>query len=735
MTAARFAALVLAVVLAGPAHAASTVWRLVDPQGGPVVFAEVAVVGRTGSARTAADGSFALDADIVPPFEIVVFDAGGKLIGTARTEPGTTAREIVVDAAAVELVRVVGGVAPSTAAPPAASATVRSREDLARTRPAHAADALAGIPGASVAGSGSTAVPVLRGLSRGRTLLLLDDARITTERRAGASATFVDPFTVERLEVVRGPGSVAYGSDAFGGVLHMLTPVPRPQTLAWRAEGAVAAGVPYAALGLEGNIPIGGGALLAAVHGRSFDDYDSPAGEVPYSSAEDAGVLLRGAIPAGDTRVLLGLQIDRARDVERAASDTDTRVTRYPEEDSDRLTGTVAFDDALGADTLELTAFVGRYRLVTERETFATDEDPAVRESSDVEALDASVRLDARRALTRGVLRWGVDAVSRFDLSTVETVEEEGGDGWVETERGTSIEDADRFDVGAFVEGEHPVSEGWMEWFWGARADLVRTASIGGAFGDRSTSEVAPSGYVAARFRMTPAWNATIQASSGFRDPTLSDRYYVGVTGRGQVTGNPDLDPERSVQLDVAVRGTAGPVNLAGAVWRYRILDLIERYEVAPDEFAFRNRDAEDLWGAEVEADTLLGRKWLVRAALGWTRGELDESGEPAADVPAPSGYAALEHRPADRWWWRADVRTVLRDDRPGEAEVVTPGSTVYGAGAGLRLARGVELRLTLDNLFDHEMPASSDRRAPPAPGRSAALTVSFTGERARTTP
>ena len=69
----------------------------------------------------------------------------------------------------------------------------------------------------------------------------------------------------------------------------------------------------------------------------------------------------------------------------------------------------------------------------------------------------------------------------------------------------------------------------------------------------------------------------TGQVSRGFRDPTLSERYYRGVTGRGFVTGNPDLDPERSLQYDVALR-RPGRVRFGLYLYRYEIRDLVERY-------------------------------------------------------------------------------------------------------------------------------------------------------------
>ena len=86
-------------------------------------------------------------------------------------------------------------------------------------------------------------MPALRGLGRGRTLILIDGARVTAERRAGPSATYLDPASLAAVEVLRGPGSVIYGSDAFGGVLQAVTRDPDPDAPAVSAgvEGSDAA--------------------------------------------------------------------------------------------------------------------------------------------------------------------------------------------------------------------------------------------------------------------------------------------------------------------------------------------------------------------------------------------------------------------------------------------------------------------------------------------------------------
>jgi iron complex outermembrane receptor protein len=721
--------LVTLLVLAGAGPAprgGSDPFLLTDPEGRPLAGVQVSVVGRPGSALTAPDGSFRLDPLPELPFRLVVFDESGALRGTVivTSLQGAEARRLVLQPSRVERVKVVTGVSPSTLSSPASAPTLLAREETEDTRPARLADALDEVPGASRSGSGQTAVPALRGLPRGRTLLLLDEARVSTERRAGPSATYLDPFVLERVEVVRGPGSVAYGSDAFGGVLHARTPMPEPGRTRGRAVLAASAGVPYGTAGIEANLPLGQGALLVQGHARRFGDYRSPEGEVENSSAEDAGFLLRGMTPLGSSRLSIGLQVDRARDVERPSTETDRR-TVYPEEDSDRLT--LALDRASwkGFSSVELRAFLGQYRLVTERESFATASDPRSLAFSEVEAKDASFRLVGNLPAGSGNLRLGLDLSGRFGLNALDGKKEYPDEDTEITVRlEETIASARRLDTGLFAEIDQRLGKGGWSVAAGLRADHVSTRNEGGYFGDRSTGESAPSGYASLRWRFVERWEAVAQVSGGFRDPFLSDRYYRGVTGRGTITGNPELEPETSRQLDLAIRGRAGPLSLAAYGYLYRILDLVERYEVAEEEFSYRNRGEEKVRGLELEAGIEISSTLDARATLGMARGRIVDDDTDAPDIPADTLTLSLRHRPLERIWWRADLFLVARDDRPGPTEVETPGYALLNAAAGWRVSDHLELRLLLGNLLDRRYPDSSDEVAPLAPGRSAALSL-----------
>ena len=701
-------------------------FTLTDPEGTPVVGVSVSLVGRTGSVRTRSDGTFRLDPEPAPPFQLIVLGENGAVLGIVHvlTLDGPEPRRLTLTPINVERVEVFSGIAPATIAPPAAGATLMSREAIERLRPTRLVEALKDIPGARNSGSGQTAVPTLRGMARGRTLLLLDDGRVTTERRAGGSATYLDPFSIENLEVVRGPGSVAYGSDALGGIIHARTPSPDSEAPSGRFELAAGAGVEYGAAGVEANIPIRSGAILAQYHQRSFSDYESARGTVENSSAHDSGGLLRGLIPVGESRLTLGLQIDRGRDISRPASDIDTARTTYPEEDSERFTLALDLPGRAGFSSFEISSFVGRYRLITERSTFDMASGDRATSASDVEANDASLRFIATRPVTEGVLRAGLDVVSRFDLNAVNAETDLPSGGPVVTTVEETIEKARRIDAGLFVEGERLLGAKKM---WavsaGLRSDNVSTRNSGGFFGDRSTSDGALSGYAGLTWRRSETFSTTLQMARGFRDPPLSDRYFRGVTGRGTITGNPDLEPETTRQFDLAIRGVAGRAQMAFFGYHYRIRDLIERFEIAPDEFAFRNRGEQEIVGLEFEADFRISDRLSLRAFGGYARGEILDDGSDPDDVPPASIGIDVLHR-YDAWWWQVRSRAFERDDHPGPTERVIPGYAVFDATIGVKLSRVLEVRLNLGKLADKDYLASADDRAPLAPGRSAALTL-----------
>jgi outer membrane receptor protein involved in Fe transport len=703
--------------------------RIVDSRTGtPVSGAVVSVTGVSGSVKTDADGRFRMEPRPTPPFQIVVVMPGGQVARPVLIEAVDSDATIPVDAIADESVTVIGA-APSIDASPAAATTMLSRLQVARRSPEHLLQALETVPGISQVSEGHAAVPAIRGMARGRVLLLVDGARVTSERRAGPSATFLDPAVLEGIDVARGPGSVAYGSDALGGVISVRSKRVQPRS-GLRASGHMTGGVgvPEGRGSVEVSRGFSKGGVLLEGHARAAGDWSSPEDDtrIVNSGWRDGGFLMKGNQEVGPGVLSAGWQGDFGRDVERPRNNSTAVRFYYPYENSHRFTTSYDVSHAAGFDEIALTGFFGTFEQRTDQDRLPTPAAARTLERADLAAKDFHVKGTARRGVGRARLELGVDVNGRYDLEALDIIQAYDLAGnMISDSTGVSIEGARRTDVGAFVQADVAVAPLFRA-SGGVRADSVTTRSTGGFFGDRATSHAAFSGFAAGTVGRSSGLSATAQISRGFRDPTLSDRYFRGPSGRGFITGNPHLAPETSLQLDVTGRYTMARTQVVLSYYAYRIDHLIERYTPQTDFFFFRNRGRGGIQGLEVEARTELGHGYAVELGLQIARGELADDGSGLDDISPDTLLALFRRDFGARAHAQIRMALMAHDDRPGPSEISAPNAAIFDLAGGYRLSEHLELRGVVRNLLDDAYYASPDPRWVWAPGRSGSLTVAL---------
>lgn len=111
-----------------------------------------------------------------------------------------------------------------------ASISVLTRDELENKYYRDVTDALKTVPGVTITGGGDTKDISIRGMGAAYSLILVDGKRISTRQTrpnsdgAGIEAAWLPPIeAIERIEVIRGPMSTLYGSDAIGGVVNIIT--------------------------------------------------------------------------------------------------------------------------------------------------------------------------------------------------------------------------------------------------------------------------------------------------------------------------------------------------------------------------------------------------------------------------------------------------------------------------------------------------------------------------------
>jgi len=286
-----------------------------------------------------------------------------------------------------------------------------------------------------------------------------------------------------------------------------------------------------------------------------------------------------------------------------------------------------------------------------------------------------------------------------------------------------SIASARRHDAGAFAQLDVPLAPR-LTANAGARFDGVQSTNVAGYFGDRTTSHGAASGSASVAWRPWAPLMLVAQLSRGFRDPTLSDRFFRGPVGRGFIVGNPDLQPERSVQYDVAARYTAGKWRASASYYRYDIHDLIERYQASADTFLFRNRGLARIRGVEIETGVEWSPKLSFDASAETGRGRAAEDDAALDDLAPPRIILRVRGAVRGRLSMSVRVAAVARDSTPGPSEVATPGYVDAGVTANWPARRWIDVRAAAANLLNQRYESSPSPRGVLAPGRYATLIV-----------
>ena len=343
-------------------------------------------------------------------------------------------------------------------------------------------------------------------------------------------------------------------------------------------------------------------------------------------------------------------------------------------------------------------------------------------EDAETAAQDYELRIEAERDV--GGIRWviGANSYGRFDLHSEEQVTSYGPGGEAgDQSTQVPIDSARRDDVGLFT----ALARDWRHWGLaaGLRGDWIRAVNSGGFFGDDRITNVGSSGFLAVRWSPVEGLELSAQLARGFRDALLSDRFFKGETGRGTITGNPDLEPETSRQVDLAVRFVRQRWQVAGYGYLYRIDNLIERYRDG-DDFFFQNRGEGEIRGVEIEGSWALAETLQLQGGLHWIEGEVLDDRTPTDDVPPPGGFVVLRSNGLGRWSWMARGALFARGDRPGPTERETPEYGVLDGAVGFRLSDALQIRLLGRNLLDKAYLASADADSVLAPGRSLQLTL-----------
>lgn len=198
------------------------------------------------------------------------------------------------------------------------------------------------------------------------------------------------------------------------------------------------------------------------------------------------------------------------------------------------------------------------------------------------------------------------------------------------------------------------------------------------------------------------------------RTADATERYFaLGPGPGGFYVGNPSLDPEESLEVDIGLHAGWGRLAVDGAVFYNRIDDYILQY-IVDDQFpcphgpcnlrGFRNIDHAALIGVDLGLSYAVGEDLTVSGAFAYVHGENEADNTALPEIPPLEGRLGVRYEHAD-WgvWLHPTVRLVQGQHRidPAFGENTTPGFVTADLSAGWRFLGRHELTINVVNLFD----------------------------------
>ncbi len=632
--------------------------------------------------------------------------------------------------------------------------TVMDQSEIARYSSSVLSDLLRGREGVYVQQTTpGQATPIIRGLIGSSVLTLVDGMRLNNAFFRPSPTQYlalVDPNIIDRLEIVRGPGSTLYGSDALGGVLNLMTHVPRFESDRWSTNGKV--------LAQFGSADLSGGGRMAVEGGKRGIGFSAG---MTYRNIGD----LRGggAIGSQDPSDYSSYAADGTMFIERDRQDFFLNVQYLRQPKTPRYDEvTTGFGQLRPSSSLFLfepndRLFVhGRYRLyrplpfVDRVEIHASYQQ--INDDRRTQDFGATIeqrernRSDLIGFTTQGTTEWPRFVTLTYGTEMyLDTIQSNrlGTD----SVTGTTRRLQSRFAAGSSVNTWAAYAQG--EWHLHPRL----TAIAGGRVSyfevdipqaDRPVGSdlrlVTPTGNLGLIFHLNDTLNLVSNIGRGFRVPNVFDLSTLGDRpGNRFNLPNPSLGPEQIYSADVGVKVASSRLTGEAFLFYSFIPDKIETQPTGGTTASGRqlvqnvNANRVTIFGFEAGGRYRLTDQWDILASVTLTKGEeefADGQTAPASLIPPVNGLVGSLYRLSPDLWVESFLRATMRQDRLSERDSSdprinpegTPGWITANVRAGWQINKTFHIRAACENLFNQ--PYREHGSGISAPGRNFIATL-----------
>jgi vitamin B12 transporter len=547
-----------------------------------------------------------------------------------------------------------------------ADITVVGADEIARSGVQSLAELLQRQPGVEIVqngGAGSSSGVFLRGTNRGQTLILIDGLRVSSSSVGATTLEAIPLSEIDRIEILRGPASSLYGSDAIGGVIQVFT---RRGGSSFSANASAGYGT-YSTTSVAGGVSGAVGPLRFAVqaNGKRSDGFNAIVNPGNVSFNGDADGYENDGYSASAT-------LTWAPGQELIAQGLHSRMNSQ-------------FDGGPDADDRTITTLdVWSVRSVNKVNGIWTSRLAAGQGSDD--SLSKTGFGDFPFKTTQTQYSWLNDLTLPLGLLTLGAERREER---IDTDAGFGVTGRNTngyFGIWQFTKGGHALQANLR------RDDISQ-------FGGKTT------GAIAYGYRFSPAWRVTAGYGTAFKAPSFNDLYYPGFS-------NANLVPETSSNVEGGVYWNGvladATVETRAVAYHNRVKSLIV-FQCDSNFFncAPQNVDRATLEGVTLGVDASW-RDTTLKASLDLQSPEDDLTGRLLPRRARVHGAVSL----LQTWGaWQLGAEFVASSYRYDDAENRRRmgGYGILNLTAQWTVAKGLALFVRADNVFDKNYELAAD--------------------------
>lgn len=608
------------------------------------------------------------------------------------------------------------------------SVTVVTQELLLQNAPRTTPEALMNQTGIWVQktnhGGGS---PIIRGLVGNQVLLLVDGIRLNNSTyRYGPNQYLntIDPGLVDRIEAIRGSGSVLYGSDALGGVVQVISKVPSFSLSKTSVSGSVLGKWMSGGMEKSGRAELEIGSKKIAFQGgfseRHFGELIaggalgtlSPTG---YNErAGDAKLLVRtgsSGLLTASFQQLTQFEVPRYDQVSQGG------YSVYNFDPQMRQLSYVKWATTSRSPWVQTLRLTGSFnRSVEGLYTQKTNSITVRKQRDEVETLGFMAEVISNPT-THWNAQSGIEyyfdevASEAADLNTVTNAETDV--------RGSYADGSTAANLAIFT--NHQVDWKKFQFSSGLRFNAVAVAVEDATFGNQKITPAAWVGNLGVMYEIAPWVRAVLSGNTGFRAPNVDDMSKFGaVEATVFEIPSANLAPEKSLTFETGFKFDGKKYSVALTAYQTQLSDLIDRVPAiyqgsstndGKNVYQKQNVGAAIVKGFEAEGEVSILSAMSLYGSLTYTYGDNKTKQEPMRRIPPLFGRVGMQYR-NNGWWVKGEVAMAGEQDRLASGDKsdvrissrleagVMPGWTCLNLYAGYQY-KDVRIQTSFINLLD----------------------------------